>query len=365
MNDPVRSAIVSHLTLGDAQTFFEGRAAIRPAPPTARKLNLPTLDALERKKLESRSLVIGMWGNLFMGVAGVLAAILSNSNAILVDGLFSLIGFTAALLGRKVSRKVDAGPDRLRPIGYAADEAIFTTFRALSLLGLVLFAISGAVMNIYNYATGHPPEPLIFEPLILYFIVIGMTCFLLWWVHRMSWKKIGENSDVLRLEAKAAAFDGIITAAAGAGILAILLLQDTALGVITPVGDSVIVLILCLTVVTQYYSDFMAGLAELAGVTAGPEHIAKARRAIRETLAMDGGRLVDLSILKLGRSFHVAIYYDPMRALGAQDFDKLTLDLEHALVRVMPLVEVVVLPTQYGRRWPDDVNPRTNPRASP
>ncbi|MBT3140375.1 cation transporter [Ruegeria litorea] len=322
-----------------------------------------TLDASERKKLEGRSLVIGMWGNLFMGGAGVMAAILSNSNAILVDGLFSLIGFTAALLGRNVSRNVDAGPDRLRPIGYAADEAIFTTFRALSLLGLLLFAMCSAVMNIYNYATGHPPEPLIFEPLIVYFIVIGLTCFLLWWVHHRSWSKTGRNSDVLRLEAKAAAFDGVITAAAGLGILGILLLQDTALGVITPVGDSIIVLLLCLTAVTQYYKDFMSGLGELAGVTAGPEHIAKVRRAIRKILSKDGGRLVDLSILKLGRSFHVSIYYDPMRALDAQEFDKLTLDLEHELVTVMPLVEVVVLPTQYGRRWPDDVNPRKNPRT--
>ncbi len=51
------------------------------------------------QKIERRSLNIGKWGNLFMGAAGVLAAWLSNSQALLVDGLFSLIGFASAVLG--------------------------------------------------------------------------------------------------------------------------------------------------------------------------------------------------------------------------------------------------------------------------
>lgn len=320
------------------------------------------MNSTDLKKLEGRSLLLGMWGNLFMGIAGVVAAILSNSNAILVDGLFSLIGFTAALLGRRVSQTADAGPDRVRPLGYAADEAIFTTFRSLSLLGLVLFALSGATMNIYSYAMGNPPTPLVFGPLIIYFAVIGVTCFLLWFSHRRAWKKTGEVSDILRLEATAAAFDGIITAAAGIGIVGIILLKDTPLGFITPVGDSIIVFILCSTVVTRYYADFMGGLGELAGVTAAPETIAIARRAVRPALANDGGTLVDLSVTKIGRSHWISVYYNPGRPVTAADVDQLTLSLEHDLSKALPGSELFLLPTEYGRRWPDDLNPRLNPR---
>ncbi|WP_181893266.1 cation transporter [Falsiruegeria mediterranea] len=316
------------------------------------------------KRLEGRSLIVGMWGNLFMGIAGVAAAILSNSDAILVDGLFSLIGFTAAILGRRVSQTAEAGPDRIRPAGYAADEAIFTTFRSLSLLGLVLFAITGAIMNIVSYASGGAPKPLVFGPLIIYFAVIGVTCFLLWGMHKWAWSRTGKKSDILRLEATAAAFDGVITAAAGIGMVGIVLLQDTALSFITPIGDSIIVLILCSTVVTRYFSDFMKGLGELAGVTADPEHIAKVRRTVRPALAEAKGVLTDLSVMKLGRTFVVTVYYNPGRPVTAAEVDTLTLRLEHELAPVLSC-DVFVLPSEYGRRWPDDLNPKLNPKGLP
>lgn len=135
------------------------------------------MDKQRIKQLESRSLFIAMWGNLLMGAAGLLAAVLSNSTAIMMDGLFSLVGFTAAFLARKISRRVDAGPDRLRPMGYAADEALFSTFRALSLLGLVMFAMALAGVNIYKYLRGEMTPDLNFGPLFIYFVVIGGTSF--------------------------------------------------------------------------------------------------------------------------------------------------------------------------------------------
>ena len=55
---------------------------------------------------EQRALAISKWGNLFMGAAGVLAAVLSNSSAVLVDGLFSLIGFAAAIIGARISARI-------------------------------------------------------------------------------------------------------------------------------------------------------------------------------------------------------------------------------------------------------------------
>ena len=42
--------------------------------------------------LEYRTMDLTRWANLAMGIAGVLAAWASNSQAMLMDGLFSLIG---------------------------------------------------------------------------------------------------------------------------------------------------------------------------------------------------------------------------------------------------------------------------------
>jgi len=304
-------------------------------------------------EIERRALFISMWANLFMGVTGVLCAVLSHSNAILVDGLFSTIGFTAAVVGRRISARAEDGPDRFRPFGYGADEAIFTTFRSLSLLGLMLFAMVSSVKRIWAYAEGHPPEPLVFGPIIFYFVIIGLTCLLLWLSHRRSWVAGGRRSDILKMEANGAAFDGILTAAAGIGLIGVHVFGDGFLAPIAPIGDSIIVLILCSAVVSRYVFDFRSGLKELAGVTAAPAEIATVRRAIRPVIAEDGGRLIDLSMIKLGRSYAISAYYDPGRAVTAKLVDQLALAMDRATQAALPGSAVIVVVTEYGRAWPE------------
>jgi len=307
-------------------------------------------------RLEGRSLGLSMIGNMFMGLAGIVAGILANSGAIMLDGLFSLIGFASAFLGQRISRRVNAGPDRLRPLGYAADEAIFSTFRALSLLGVVMFAVVVAVRNIYNHAIGIDLPPLHFEPMMIYFAVIGLTCFVLWAVHRHAWRRTGEVSEILRLEAKAAFFDGIITVAAGVGMGAIYLFEDSFLAPVVPIGDSVILLVLCAAVTGTYLRDFRAGMGELAGVSASPETVAAARRAVRAALSEDGGKLRDLGVQKIGRQYQVTVYYDPGRLIEAADIDRLNLRLVHDTRGVLPRADVVLAISEYGRRWPEEFN---------
>ena len=318
---------------------------------------MTALDFGSNKSMEGRSLLVAMWGNLFMAAAGILAGVLSNSNAIIMDGLFSLIGFGSAFLGRQVSRRVASGPDKLRPFGYAADEALFATFRSLSLLGLVLFAITNAVKNIYSYLNGTEPEPLNFAPMIVYFAAIGLTCVILWGFHNFTWRRTGKKSEILRLEAKAAMFDGFVTAAAGVGLGAIYIFKDGPLAPIAPVGDSLIVMLLCLLAVGSYVRDFRGGLSELAGVSASPRNVAAARRSLRSSIADDGGTLQDMSVTKLGRTFLVTVYYNPGRPVSAMEIDQLNLRMIRDTQKALPGSDVLLVISEHPRRWPDGLNP--------
>lgn len=313
--------------------------------------------ANHRQRLEERSLGVAMWGNLFMALAGLLAAVLSNSTAIMMDGLFSLVGFGSALLARRISRRLEAGPDKARPFGYAADEALFSTFRALSLLGLIAFAVASALRNIFGYLSGVTPEPLIFGPMIVYFGGIGLTCALLWVFHYVTWRRTGRTSAILRIEAKAAMFDALVTAAAGFGLGAIYLFRDGPLSAVAPIGDSLIVLMLCLLAVGINLREFRDGLGELAGISARPQHLAAARRALRSAIAEDGGALRDLSVTKLGRSFLVAAYYDPGRPVTAADLDRLNLRMIRDAREALPGADVLLIVTEHPRRWPDALSP--------
>lgn len=315
------------------------------------------MDAEKIRRLEGRALLIGMGASLVMGVAGVAAALLANSTAILTDGLFSLIGFTAAFMGRRIGRRVDAPPDRIRPAGYAADEALFSTFRALSLLGLVSFASLSAVMAISSYASGGDAPQLNFAPLAVYFPLIAGICSAMWALHRWTWTRTGRRSDVLRLEAKAAATDGLMTVGAGVALGAVYLFEDGFLAPIAPVGDSIVVLLLCLALAGQYRRELLSGMGELVGVTAPPEAVAAARRAVREAVREDGGVVTDLSVMKMGRTHLTTVYYDPGRAVRAADMDALNLRMIRDVRAALPGADVLLLITEHPRRWPEELSP--------
>lgn len=298
---------------------------------------------------EQRALSIGKWSNLLMGLAGVLAAWLSHSQALLVDGLFSMIGFAAAVVGARVSASTQLVPDKTRPLGYAADESIYATFRALSLLGLVAFAAGSAVLNIVNYAGGGEIPALRYGPILVYFIVIGTVCFGLAANHHFAWKRTGKRNNVLRLESKAALFNGTMTIAAGAGLLVMPFLRGGPLGWMTPIGDSLIVLLLCVIVVGRYYADFMAGLGELAGVSVPGKQVLLAQRSVLPAVKDCGGRLVDLSVLKIGRSFQVQVYFEPDEPISARAVDAITRRLDAALEDSLGPTTTVVIISRHGR----------------
>ncbi|WP_253450003.1 cation transporter [Halomonas sp. Y3] len=192
---------------------------------------------------EKRSMIVAMIGSVLMGVAGVAAGLLGNSAAIMMDGLFSTIAFIFAFLGLRVSQRLKNSPDNVRPMGYAAEESLFTTFRSLTILGLIIFAAGSAAISIYAYFAYGEVSGLVFGPILIYFFVIGVLCVFLWAFHYRNWVLSGRRSDILRLEAKAAAFDGLLTGIVAVGFVVVYFFQDGIIAPIVPIADSLIVLI--------------------------------------------------------------------------------------------------------------------------
>lgn len=271
----------------------------------------------------------------------------------MLDGLFSVIGFTSALIGLKISRRLDRARDKFRPFGYAAEESLFTTFRALTVLGLILFAVGSTAMTIHAYFVHGEVTDLNIYPVIVYFISIALICLSLWAVHYRNWVITGRRSDILRLEAKAAVFDGMLTGVAGAGLIGIHVLRDGILAPIAPIGDSIVVLVLCLVAVKHFWRDFVLGLGELAGATARPETIAQARRATRAVLQALPGRVQDFTVMKTGRSHLICVYYKPQAPVSAGEIDALTARLSAAVQPVLEGAEAMVILSERpgaGRR---------------
>ena len=73
----------------------------------------------QTSRLERRVLLISATRNLVIGIVGILFAVFSHSQAILLDGLFNLTYFASGLFTLKVAKMVLQGDDERFPMGYA------------------------------------------------------------------------------------------------------------------------------------------------------------------------------------------------------------------------------------------------------
>jgi predicted Co/Zn/Cd cation transporter (cation efflux family) len=278
--------------------------------------------------IETRSLNIGKWANLFMGVAGVLAAWLSRSDALLVDGLYSAVNFFSAIVAARVGLSIQRRPDKLRPFGYESDEALYVTFRSMVLVGIMVFALMTSGEKIFVYATGGTVPSLVFGPIVIYFGLMIVICTALAVLHHRSWVKTGKRSEMLRTERTAAIADGVISAGAGIGLMCVPLLAGTALEVIIPIADAIIVIILVLCIAGQPIRNFLGALGEISGQGADESTTAELQDLLKEAGASLKFETVDLAVSKLGRWHTVVGYIHPKKAMAASDVDALNADFQ-------------------------------------
>jgi len=270
-----------------------------------------------------------------MAVAGVGAAYLSHSDALLVDGLYSGVNFFSAMIAAKVSVAVLQPADRRYPFGYAAYEALYVNFRAMVLLGIMVFAVFGALQKITTYATGGEVPKLVFEPIMIYAVVMVLICASLAAWHYYNWQRSGKRSELLITESKAAIVDGVISGGAGGGLVAASLLRGTTLDFIVPVADSIVVLVMAALIIRQPVLMFLGSLREVAGGAAEPAVVEQMRTRIDELLSDVPFGLIELAITKLGRTHYVVAYLNPDTPVEGAVVDALRNRIESACVEVL------------------------------
>lgn len=257
---------------------------------------------------EANSLRAAKWANVFMGTAGVSAAVMSNSNALMVDGVFSFVNFMSVIVAGRVGQRIARGPDKYRPFGYAAEESLYTALRSMVLTAVILFALLSALVEITNYALTGNGKELILGPIVIYMLSMVAICFGLAAYHGVNLKRSGGNNSILKLERQSAIIDGLMSAGSGAALLALPLLKGTALAPIIPVGDSLIVAVLCVFMVFAPVRGVKSGFAELLGIITRSADLRTARHIIAPVVEEWGGALVDVLVTHLGRSPQVIAY---------------------------------------------------------
>lgn len=307
----------------------------------------PTIVGPEQADLaEAQALAFGKWCNLFMCVAGVCAAYLSRSDALLVDGLYSGVNFLSAIVAAQVSLYVQKPADHRYPFGYEAYEALYVTFRSLMLIGILIFATFSSGQKIVTYATGGTVPELILGPIVVYSALMVAICMFVSWRYHKAWVAGGRQSELLQIEKRSALVDGMMSAAAGLVLALSPLLINTAIGGLVPVMDAIVVLVLVVAMIAQPIGMFKKAFLEVAGTSAPSETQAFAADMVSEILTAFPVRLVDMAVTKMGRTHFVVIYIAPETPITGHDIDRIRDQLIRALTEQNNMVRCEVIATE-------------------
>jgi len=275
------------------------------------------------RQIERRSLQIGVAASLLMAAMGISVYALSGSEALLLDGLYSGMMAASSFIAARIGANVVRPPDRAYPYGYDGQEALYVLFRSLVLLGILSVAVVTAGTTIVNHLAGQVVAAVQLRPVAGYAGLMVVLCLALAWRHQHDWQRSGRCSELLRTEARAACIDGLISAVAGAALLGAPLLASTPLQALVPVADSVLVLLLALAVVPEPLQQFWRALRQAAGAACDPALSARTRAAVQELLSGMSAWLLDLTVMKVGRTTFVVAYLNPAMPVDGPWIDRL------------------------------------------
>jgi len=249
-------------------------------------------------QLERRALWRSVWGNLFFAGLGFGFAASSESEAILLDGFFSLVAFVLSLLTIRVARLVQGPANEWFHFGFAAFEPMLNTVKGLLLLGICGFSMVSAINALMHGGRALNPGWA-----LVYAVVAALGAGLLAVVQNRAAKATG--SPLLEVDVKNWKIDSLLSAGIGVAFLAAFLLRDSQWSGFLPYVDPTLVVLLVVIMIRDPIKIVVEGVGELLAVS--PEE--SIQRQVRDEFARQVEeypvRSFNLRMLKAGRTHYL------------------------------------------------------------
>jgi len=283
--------------------------------------------AKNREGLEQKALWVSSFGALLLAALGIGFALYSGSEAILLDGVFSILGFFMSLMTIYVARLVRRPDDEAFQYGYAHFAPLMNVLKSLVMATLCGFALLSAISTLRSGG-----QPMAVGSAVIYAAIATMTGAGLFFFLR---KKAQQTGSVLvSLDAKAAQVDMFLSAAVLASFALGWFMLDTSMDRYLDYLDPLVVAGLCLValpvplkVLWQSGREALLLAPDPAQQNAVIERIA----AALEDFPVEDHRI---RMLKLGNVMSVTLHLRPAEGFRVEriaDLDRVRRDIEQAL----------------------------------
>ena len=306
-------------------------------------------------RTERRGLLLSVVGATFMAALGIGFFVLSHSQAVLLDGVFSLIGGVVGMITLRVATLIRRPDDDHFHFGYAAYEPMINLGKGLLIGAVTLFALIVAVDAILQ--GGRPVRGGI---AVVYAVVAAAGCLTIWLLQRRAARRTG--SPLLLVDSKNWLVDGLISGAVAAAFLLVVLLEGSSLEWLLPYADPGIVVALSILSAPIPIMIVRSNWNQLLGRAPDAEVLREARRRVDEALEGVEGVTPHLRVLETGRTYYLQVYLlvsDEAGLGGVEGLDRIRERVHRSVLRDDAEVGLDVIFTRDPVWWQ-----RTSPTGS-
>lgn len=255
----------------------------------------------DHEKLEKRGLVLSIIGALFMAALGFGFAVLTSSDAVLLDGFFSLIGFAVGLVSLRVASLVRRPDDEIYHFGYAAYEPMLNLTKGLLMAFVTIFALVSAIQVVF-----HGGREVQAGWASIYALIAAAGCFAVAVSQRALSRRTG--SPLLAVDSKNWLIDGLMSVAVGVAFLIAIFLADSPYDHLLPYADPAVVLILVVLSLPIPFTIIRDNWRQMLGRAPGEAVQQKARAAVQKILGPSEEYDTKIRLDQLGRLTYLQLY---------------------------------------------------------
>ena len=295
---------------------------------------------------ETRALRLSAWMSMIMAALGIGFGLATESDAIMLDGFFSLIGFVMALVTIRVARLVVQPADEHFHFGYAQFEPFLNAIKGLLMLGVAGFAVAGAVDSLVHGGRDLKPG------LATIYAVIALAgCLAVGAAQRKAAAKTG--SPLLAVDSKNWLIDGLLSGVVALVFAAAMILGRTRWAAVVPYMDPALVILLVLGIVFVPLKIVRDSLREILAFAPDGATQADVRQRVEGALEDVPVASSQVRMMKIGRFLYVLnqIVVSPeFRPGRVEELDRVRERIANAMEGFEPIPVVDTLFTE-DEKW--------------
>jgi len=284
--------------------------------------------------------------SLVMAALGIGFGLVTESDAIMLDGFFSLIGFVMALVTIRVARLVVQPADEHFHFGYAQFEPFLNAMKGLLMLGVAGFAFAGAVDAVIH--GGHDVKP----GLATLYAILALTgCLAVGAAQRKAAARTG--SPLLAVDSKNWLIDGFLSGVVLLVFVAAVILDGTRWAFVVPYMDPGLVILLVLGIVFIPLRIVRDNMREILAFAPDSVTQTDVRNRVEGALAGVPVESSQVRMMKIGRFLYVLnqIVVSPeFRPGGVEELDRVRERIAAAMEGFEPRPVVDTLFTE-DEKW--------------